>query len=353
MKKFLSIALVLALVLSFGVTAFAANEPTVSAGDELKITKNLEVTGYENEKNQGATKYPGHALTFTTPVGSVKEGGVGSENIPALTVTANAIAEGDSSAEITVTVPDFPAVGIYTYKFKEVDPEIAGVTVNDKDITIVFTVIQDDDDNLIVAAIHCESPIAPVYLDENGDPTSETAANADKKTDEFDNSFESGALEVSKTVKGNMGDHSKSFKIKVTFTSKLEVGSTITYDGGTITPSAWEDGKASVTINLAHGASVEFDNIPAGVSYTVVELDDDGETELAANAESADKYVVTYEGATGTIPSADKASAAVTNTKTAEIDTGISLDSLPYILIVAVVLGAAVVMFVNKRRSEV
>ena len=41
----------------------------------------------------------------------------------------------------------------------------------------------------------------------------------------------------------------------------------------------------------------------------------------------------------------------ITNTKTAEVDTGITLDSLPYILIVAVVLAAAVVMIINKRRN--
>ena len=43
----------------------------------------------------------------------------------------------------------------------------------------------------------------------------------------------------------------------------------------------------------------------------------------------------------------------MTNEKKTDIDTGIALDSLPYVLVVAVVLSAAVLMFVNKRRSEV
>ena len=43
----------------------------------------------------------------------------------------------------------------------------------------------------------------------------------------------------------------------------------------------------------------------------------------------------------------------LSNNKEVTVDTGISLDSLPYILIVAVILAASVVMVVSKRRSEV
>ena len=49
----------------------------------------------------------------------------------------------------------------------------------------------------------------------------------------------------------------------------------------------------------------------------------------------------------------DADTVTITNNKDTDIDTGIILDSLPYVLVVTVVLSAAVLMFVNKRRSEV
>jgi hypothetical protein len=69
---------------------------------------------------------------------------------------------------------------------------------------------------------------------------------------------------------------------------------------------------------------------------------------------SADGYTTTGEVTEATaMASNGDVTAPIVNDKTATVDTGISLDSLPYILIVAVVLSAAVVMFINKRRSEV
>lgn len=350
MKKLLSIALVLVLILSLGTTAFAAKEPTVEPGDELVITKNLKVKGYmETGATTTKAKYPADTVSFTTPVGTVSEGGTLATAAPELTVTGCTITEGDTLAKIFVTVPDFPDIGIYTYTFKENASDVAGVTVLSTDITVIFTVIQGDSGKPIVAAVHCENPVEPIYFDDEGKPTSETANS--KKTSEFDNTFEAGALEVSKTVTGNMGDQSKKFAIKVTFESDDNIGSTITYgDNGKISPEDWQNGSASVTVQLAHGESALFDNIPKGVTYSVVELDEDGSNELSSGDTSTDKYKVTITNPTGDIAAETLSSSAVTNEKNADIDTGITLDSLPYIMIAVLVLAGLAVMVIRKRR---
>ncbi|MDO4649150.1 MAG: hypothetical protein Q4B26_10920, partial [Eubacteriales bacterium] len=82
-----------------------------------------------------------------------------------------------------------------------------------------------------------------------------------------------------------------------------------------------------------------FANVPAGVTYTVVEDD-----------YSKDGYTTSKTGDTGTMDDKE-ATAAFTNDKVGDVDTGINLDSLPYILILVVIAGAAVAFFVSKRRT--
>ena len=48
----------------------------------------------------------------------------------------------------------------------------------------------------------------------------------------------------------------------------------------------------------------------------------------------------------------DEETAAFTNTKNGDIDTGVYLDNLPYILVFAGVLAIAVVFAVRRRRFE-
>ena len=46
-----------------------------------------------------------------------------------------------------------------------------------------------------------------------------------------------------------------------------------------------------------------------------------------------------------------KATCTITNNKDIDVDTGVSLDSLPYILVLAAVAVIAAVLFVRKRRE--
>ncbi len=323
MKKLLSIALVLVLVLSLGATAFAANGATYDAtltSNTITITKTLTANGPEGTQ----FKYPGDTLQFTASAGVVTEATEGT-TAPALPAIENVtVAEGATSATITVKLPAFTTVGVYTYEITETDTNVAGVTYRTDAIKLVLTVIEQDGKK-VVAAVHCE-------------------AQGETKTDTFENIFDAGSLKVSKTVTGNLGDKQKDWNFKVTFTAPTgdTVNSSITCTDSEKNIAAGWTGSKEVEFVLKHNESIQFDNIPAGVTYTVAETE--------ANA---DGYTTTKTGDSGTIAKKTISEAAFTNNKDVTVDTGIVLDSLPYILLVAVVLSAAAVMFVNKRRSEV
>ena len=122
----------------------------------------------------------------------------------------------------------------------------------------------------------------------------------------------------------------------------VNTNSTITYTGGQY-EEAVTVANNTATIQVKHGDTVTFANVPEGVTWTVAEADYSSEGYDAAD----------YSTESSTMTAGGEATCTITNNKSVTVDTGISLDSLPYILIVAVVLSAAVVMFINKRRSEV
>ena len=106
-----------------------------------------------------------------------------------------------------------------------------------------------------------------------------------------------------------------------------------------------------VTVKLIHGQDVTFNNIPAGVTYTVTEqAKHEAPDPNGSNPETG--YTVTYEGETGTIAENVTAAAKVINTKGTTVNTGVVLDSLPYVLLIAVAVVAVVLFTVRKRRNR-
>ena len=101
----------------------------------------------------------------------------------------------------------------------------------------------------------------------------------------------------------------------------------------------WSTDGLTYTIALGDSESVTLDNIPAGVSYTVSE---------DAENYTSDKTNGTF---TGDIAANDADTVSFTNTLNRGIDTGINLDSMPYIMILCLVAVCAVVLFVRKRTS--
>lgn len=318
MKKIISLILALMLVLCMGVAAFAEDTTTPTDHETVTIKKVYKLIG--------AGSSPEETFTLTqVGDGTVTTGEATSA--PALgTITGATFAAGNATANgttgnITIALPEYTSVGVYEYTLKEVVGTTAGVNYYGDEIKLVVTVVNGDNGKLRIAAVHTET------------------AEGEAKSDTFQNTYSAGTLNISKTVTGNLGDQDKYFEFKVTLTGETgkTYGASYAVSGGSnaSNPTSIEIGKET-TFLLKHGETISIANLPYGVTYTVTET-------------AADGYTTTKTGDTGTINAADQ-TAAFTNNRGAEIDMGISTDSLPYIMLLGIVtmIGAAVLI---KRRA--
>lgn len=320
MKKFISILLALMLVMSLGTAAFAVSGDSYTGATQVTIHKTYKLVG------DGSNP----AETFTLEQvgdGVVSESDAASAP-PLGTITGAAFNAGEATTdgvthEITVMLPSYEKVGVYTYTLKEVNNNNAGVSYFANDITLVVTVVNGENGTLRIAGVHTQG-----------------IGEGTEKSDTFVNTYSAGTLNVSKEVQGNLGDKSKYFEFKVTLTG--EEGKTyaesFTVSGGSneANPKTIKIGEET-TFLLKHDETISIANIPYKVSYTVTETAVEG-------------YETTKTGDSGTINAAAQ-TAAFTNTKNGSVDTGISLDSLPYILMLVVV-GAAIVVVSTRKKGE-
>lgn len=337
MKKFVSILLVLVLMMSLSVAAFA--EGTTDQGTTSTTpTDQRTVTIKKVYTLVGAGTSPAETFTLEQTDSCVVDGEATSA--PALgTITgasfiAGAATVNGTTGDIIVALPSYNHVGIYEYTLQEVAGTTAGVTYYGNNIKLVVTVVNGNDGNLRIAAVHTESA-------------------GETKSDSFTNTYAANSLTVKKVVDGNLGDKSKEFTATVTFTSSKEVKSTIT-GAAEIKPDNWtyntETGiwTASANITIKHGDANDktFNNIPAGVNYSVAEI-------VGADGKVDGKYDVSYDNNKEGVITADAAaSTTITNTyDKGSIDMGVSMDSLPYILMLVVV-GAAVVVIATRKKGE-
>ena len=330
MKKLISLVIVLAMVLSLSVTALAVTGTNDGTRMNASATTNTVTINKTLTANGTNAAFPGDTLKFTADDGTVS-GNSAVTAAPAFPAIPDVtVAEGATSAAIVLTLPAFSSVGIYTYNITETDTNVAGVTYRTDSIKVVLTVIEENGMK-VVAAVHCEANPKPSY--EEGS----------EKTDTFENVYNAGSLAVTKVVSGNGIDLDTVFNVTVTFTAPSgdTVNSTIKYtdDGTDKTVAAGWDTTATAKITLKNGETVTFDNIPYGVTYTVVE------TEANTN-----EMTTTYSNDAGEIKAAT-VTATITNTKNIQIDTGVILESLPYVVIGLVVMAAVVILIVRKTRK--
>ena len=167
----------------------------------------------------------------------------------------------------------------------------------------------------------------------------------------------SADLTISKTVTGLLGDQHRAFTFQIFDKNNKPVA--LSADNiVTSTEGLTEDDKAKVGLvsngadgrfTLVSGASITLKNLPSG-EYKVIEESATGyETswKLGESGELHEKSVeatVNVQGAAQTI--------AFTNHATLKPDTGVLLDTLPYIVILAVVAGGVALLMLRKHRKE-
>lgn len=340
MKKIFSLMLAAVLALGLTTAAWAAAEepgdPTEGAytdDDRITIEKCYRLV------NDG-TVSPAETFHFSLTTLGVTDSTETLDTMPRFTDANGTLitgfdisfAEGEATAagavkSYTLMLPEYDTVGIYTYEIAEVaddDARTAGVTYNTQKLLLKVTVIQTEDGRIRVAAVHLG--------DENGD-----------KVGQVVNTYAAGTLDVTKTVAGHLGDRTKDFHFTVTLTKQAglcmnsAIGLTVAgVEQRDFAPDWDANGVCTVSFTLKHGQTASLTNLPYGMAYTVAEDD-----------YTAEGYTTAKTGDSGTI-AADTVTAAFTNTKGGTVDTGVLLDSAPYVVLLLLAAGGAV-LFLRRR----
>lgn len=387
MRKMISLLLALAVVFSLALTVSAVDDPptsgshvdgpvsipkvyvknddatvvspdatfsfNISAG--AKLTQGSDELTYVTDSTLGnvAASVPLTTGTFTAEYAA--------DGIALPPVTTGKTPVGNANVRnVVLPLGEFTAVGCYYYTITENASNIAGVAHHPTPIILKVTVLNADPNadgtaNLAkvrVAAFHFENP----YADSTGK----------QKLGEITNTYTANKLTVQKNVTGNLGEQERDFSITVTFDGDGKtIGAPITYglDGAAGTTEVTiPAGKTNLelTFNLKHNHTITFYNVPDGIKYSVSEtpLDDyktaylvttlDVNEDPAGDTITEDGTAIAGEVFDGT----NGEKVIITNRKESTVDTGIILDSAPYILILAIVVIGLAVVVTRKRANR-
>ena len=354
MRKLLSILLVVMLTFGITTTAFATGD-TGEESDRL-VAVSIYFRKAYNLTNPGTTS-PEETFTFAFEPVAVRgtSGAVTVENMPAISDASVTFDEGLAGAVeeyegggayplyiktvyVSLSGVTWPEVGQYIYKVTETAESTAGVTYDSAERYMIFTVTLDHSGH--------EEVYGAVMM---SDPDS-----LDSKVEGFTNEYSAGKLAISKTVTGAMGNTAQYFAVKVTLTGQEGKNYQNSYAvaGGSKIENGTDSCAASTisigtpkTFYVKHDETITIENLPYGVTYTVEEVLDSSDP-LPYTA----TYAFSDNGETKMIDSAEE-TVGITNNRNYTPNTGIGLDSAPYLVILLAVAVGLGLFFMRKRSS--
>ena len=368
LKKLFAGIVAVAMMATMSFPAFAATSGlgrrnfTVENGETFEFDK-VWVT---NDKEDSTIVAPGAALTMTVQNNGQPVTYPQGATPASLELKVNSNDTAGKTASFTVDLPDYSVPGKYTYILKENDPNVAGVVANDNFYQVTVWALQDEANTTGGNHIkECGVKLSQVQLVDGG----YVEVNGKGKLSSVENTYQAGSVTVTKHVTGNMGNKATLFNFKVVLKSTKPVNSAVAGTKTfTFTTDKNADGfyTAEQTYQLSDGQTFTISNLPFGVTYTVYEMSDATESAtaiengktltVAEDGADAKVYTVTYTSETGALSEETEnhlIEASVTNQcGDSTIDTGVILDNAPYILMLAVVAGAAMTLVIKKRREE-
>lgn len=344
-KKLGAFVLAGTMLLSMGTTAFAAGEPTapdVNQNGTVPITKEFEMAD--------GLKTPAATFKFTaTP---------------------------QTQDALPATITDV------TYQAGETGTLKDGKYVISKDTAISFTGAWKHAGEYVYTVTESkENPISNVTYDTssytlrvyviNGTNGLEiekiTAQGATGKTNKilFTNTYakNDATLTIEKNTTGTYADKTKEFNFEITFT-KSPMSDQTTFTGKIGSEPVECTAETAKPFTLADGEQLVFSNLPVGTTYVVKELEaSDGytpsvtvvenKTTTLTNktvAQEGDALDTLKQDGTKNLVGEAENKVTFTNTHKGVVPTGILMNNLPFILLVAVAIVAFVSLAVIKRR---
>lgn len=358
MKKGRVLGVLLAAAMAFGGVTGATGTKAVKAdGNSYKFDKQytLEAGDSSTAKSPEETFYfgeNGNAQLYqvqNTKFNSYTDGksdtkmakDLTGDQIPETITIGNVLFEEGGATptgtkkEVSITPAEasaYPSAGYYFYRFQEVEGDTAGVTYN-------------TDPYYIRVAVAYNSSTKALEI------SNVTMFNSEwKKVTGIENHYSAGKLTVQKIVTGNMANSDDTFDVTVTFRpkdgTKLRskiTGSTNDSSLGNVTISGNEE-EQKATFKVKAETKVMFTNLPAGVTYTVEENQANGYDKPAYKINGNENVK------NGTISSGKTDEAVITNNKGTQIDTGVFMNNLPYLLVLIFAAACGVGFVVSKKR---
>lgn len=343
--KGMLIAGMLTMSLCAGTAVMAEKAPAPTVG-QAGITKNLHIA-------EGIT-VPDTTFTFNIIQIDGDETTVAKTTTAAFnadTVTNDLVSKAATTELANAT--KYPHAGVYTFKVSEKKDNVAGMTYDTKYYTVNVYVVNDGDD-LKVDSI--------------------TANDGTEKVTKmsFDNIYvKDSSLTIEKEVAGAQADKTKHFNFTINMT-KASTDTRASYTGTIVRGDKCKEthqnvvltfdnnGKATANVKLCDGDTITFGNIAAGTRYTVTEAAvADGYTPSVAVVENGATAVQTNaasdaEGikAENKLIGENANSVVFTNAYADAPVTGVIINNLPYVVLVAAAVCAlAALVLINRRRQ--
>ena len=347
-KKLGAFVLAGTMLLSMGTTVFAAGEPTVpdvNQNGTVPITKEFEMAdGLRTPAATfkfTATSQTQDALPATITdvtyqageTGTLKDGKYVISKDTAISFTGN-----------------WKHAGEYVYTVTETQENMTNVTYDTSSYKLRVYVINGTN-GLEVEKITAQKI---------------TAQGASGKTNKilFTNTYtkNDATLTIEKNTEGDYADKTRKFDFEITFT-KSPMSDRTTFTGTIGAQSAEYIAGQTKTFKLADGEQLVFHNLPVGTTYVVRELaapdgykpsvtvvENRTTTVNRTAAQEGDALDTLKEGGKNNLVGENENKVTFTNTYKDVAVTGIVMNNLPFILLVAVAIVAFVSLAVIKRR---
>ena len=149
-KKLTAGALALSMMFAMATPAFALTSPEVQYSDMTSVTftKTYEATNTDTTSPAEEFKFEIEGVGVTDAASGVTIGTYGMPTVGTASYAAGEAGSATKAKKITVDLPAYGSVGIYTYKITEKAQGTAGVTYWEKDIILKVTVVEQGGKNL-------------------------------------------------------------------------------------------------------------------------------------------------------------------------------------------------------------